>query len=257
MCTENQLSDLIKRIEQQVDALTHNIERVEHFIGTDPLSQIDKTELVRKLIELEEKSKHLIQSVTSSKGNKIVGCLSSRSANSVVSLHTNFGVIKFELFTDKAPATVENFLNYVKDGFYDNTIFHRVINGFMIQGGGFTADLEQKHTGKCIRNEASNKLSNKIGTLAMARTSDPHSATCQFFINVANNDFLDFSSETSQGWGYCVFGEVVDGMDVINKIKAVSTVRKRGHADVPYDSVVIKKAVVHDSSPPTNHHSHF
>jgi len=163
----------------------------------------------------------------------------------MVSLHTNFGVIKLALFADKAPATVENFLNYVKEGFYDNTIFHRVINGFMIQGGGFTVDMEQKETGKVIKNEANNKVSNKAGTIAMARTSDPHSATCQFFINVANNDFLDFSSETSQGWGYCVFGEVVEGMDVVNKIKTVSTGRKFGHADVPTDAVIIEKAEIH------------
>jgi peptidyl-prolyl cis-trans isomerase B (cyclophilin B) len=163
----------------------------------------------------------------------------------MVSLHTNFGVIKLALFADKAPATVENFLNYVKEGFYDNTIFHRVINGFMIQGGGFTPDMEQKEPGKPIKNEANNKVANKAGTIAMARTSDPHSATCQFFINVANNDFLDFSSETSQGWGYCVFGEVVEGMDVVNKIKTVSTGRKFGHADVPTDAVIIEKAEIH------------
>lgn len=162
----------------------------------------------------------------------------------MVRLHTNYGVITLQLFADKAPATVENFLNYVKDGFYDNTIFHRVINGFMIQGGGFTPEMEQKDTQKPIKNEANNKVSNKKGTIAMARTSDPHSATCQFFINVANNDFLDFSSESSQGWGYCVFGEVVEGLDIVDKIKAVATGRKFGHADVPVDAVVIEKAEI-------------
>ena len=162
----------------------------------------------------------------------------------MVRLHTNYGVITLQLFADKAPATVENFLSYVKDGFYDNTIFHRVINGFMIQGGGFTPEMEQKDTQKPIKNEANNKVSNKKGTIAMARTSDPHSATCQFFINVANNDFLDFSSESSQGWGYCVCGEVVEGLDIVDKIKAVATGRKFGHADVPVDAVVIEKAEI-------------
>ncbi|WP_337841182.1 peptidylprolyl isomerase [Rheinheimera sp.] len=162
----------------------------------------------------------------------------------MVRLHTNYGVITLQLFADKAPATVENFLSYVKDGFYDNTIFHRVINGFMIQGGGFTPEMEQKDTQKPIKNEANNKVSNKKGTIAMARTSDPHSATCQFFINVANNDFLDFSSESSQGWGYCVFGEVVEGLDIVDKIKTVATGRKFGHADVPVEPVILEKAEI-------------
>ncbi|WP_333608785.1 peptidylprolyl isomerase, partial [Arsukibacterium sp.] len=146
----------------------------------------------------------------------------------MINLHTNYGVIKLNLFADKAPVTVENFISYVKDGFFDNTIFHRVINGFMIQGGGFTADMQQKETKAAIKNEANNKVPNTKGTIAMARTNDPHSATCQFFINVADNDFLNFSSETSSGWGYCVFGEVVEGMDVIDEIKKVATGRNAG-----------------------------
>ncbi|GAB2932851.1 peptidylprolyl isomerase [Rheinheimera gaetbuli] len=163
----------------------------------------------------------------------------------MISLHTNYGVIKLNLFADKAPATVENFISYVKDGFYDNTIFHRVINGFMIQGGGFTVDMEQKDTKGQIKNEANNKVQNKKGTIAMARTNDPHSATCQFFINVADNDFLNFSSETGSGWGYCVFGEVVEGMDVIDEIKKVATGRSGMHADVPVKPVIVEKAELH------------
>ncbi len=162
----------------------------------------------------------------------------------MVTLHTNFGLIKLALFADKAPVTVENFKSYVKDGHFDGTIFHRVIDGFMIQGGGFTAEMEQKDTKAPIKNEANNRVSNKKGTIAMARTSDPHSATSQFFINVANNNFLDFSSESRDGWGYCVFGEVVEGLDVVDKIKAVRTGRKFGHADVPVDNVVIEKAEI-------------
>ncbi|MEO3865555.1 peptidylprolyl isomerase [Rheinheimera fenheensis] len=163
----------------------------------------------------------------------------------MISLHTNYGIIKLNLFADKAPATVENFISYVKDGFFDNTIFHRVINGFMIQGGGFTPDMQQKDTKAPIKNEANNKVANKKGTIAMARTSDPHSATCQFFINVADNDFLNFSSETSSGWGYCVFGEVVEGMDVVDEIKKVATGRSGGHSDVPVKPVIIEKAELH------------
>ncbi|SDJ95155.1 peptidyl-prolyl cis-trans isomerase B (cyclophilin B) [Ferrimonas sediminum] len=164
----------------------------------------------------------------------------------MVTLTTNFGDIKLELFADKAPITVENFLSYVKDGFYDNTIFHRVIDGFMVQGGGFTPDMQQKENGGGIQNEASNGLSNKTGTIAMARTPDPHSATAQFFINVNDNTFLDFKSETSQGWGYCVFGQVVEGMDVVEKIKAVKTGNHGMHQDVPLESVVIESAKLED-----------
>ena len=143
----------------------------------------------------------------------------------MVTFHTNYGDIVIKTFADKAPATVENFLDYCKEGFYDNTIFHRVINGFMIQGGGFEPGMKQKETKAPVRNEANNGLANNRGTLAMARTNDPHSATAQFFINVADNDFLNFRAENANGWGYCVFAEVVEGMDVVDKIKAVSTGR--------------------------------
>ena len=162
----------------------------------------------------------------------------------MVILHTNFGQIKLKLDIEKAPATVKNFLNYAEKGFFDNTIFHRVINNFMIQGGGFTADMEQKETDSPIQNEANNGLSNKTGTIAMARTQDPHSATGQFFINVNDNDFLDFKHESGQGWGYCVFGEVIEGMDVVEAIKVVKTDSHGYHQDVPVEAVIIEKAEI-------------
>ncbi|AIO41150.1 peptidyl-prolyl cis-trans isomerase [Burkholderia sp. AU19243] len=162
----------------------------------------------------------------------------------MVELHTNHGVIKLELDAAKAPKTVENFLNYVKKGHYDGTVFHRVINGFMIQGGGFEPGLKQKPTDAPIDNEANNGLKNDNYTIAMARTNDPHSATAQFFINVNDNDFLNHSSPTPQGWGYAVFGKVVEGQDVVDKIKAVKTGNAGFHQDVPTDDVVIEKAVV-------------
>jgi peptidyl-prolyl cis-trans isomerase B (cyclophilin B) len=162
----------------------------------------------------------------------------------MVELHTNHGIIKLELDAEKAPKTVENFLNYVKAGHYDNTVFHRVIDGFMIQGGGFEPGMKQKPTGEPITNEANNGLKNVKGSIAMARTNDPHSATAQFFINVNDNDFLNHSSPTPQGWGYAVFGKVVDGLDVVDKIKKVKTGSKGFHQDVPVDDVVIEKAVV-------------
>ncbi|MBN3805200.1 peptidyl-prolyl cis-trans isomerase [Paraburkholderia sp. Ac-20336] len=162
----------------------------------------------------------------------------------MVELHTNHGVIKLELDAEKAPKSVENFLNYVKAGHYDNTVFHRVIDGFMIQGGGFEPGMKQKPTAEPINNEANNGLKNVSGSIAMARTNDPHSATAQFFINVNDNDFLNHSSPTPQGWGYAVFGKVVDGMDVVEKIKKVKTGSKGFHQDVPVDDVVIEKAVV-------------
>ncbi|KVK83439.1 peptidylprolyl isomerase [Burkholderia sp. MSMB1498] len=162
----------------------------------------------------------------------------------MIELHTNHGVIKLELDEAKAPKTVENFLNYVKKGHYDGTVFHRVINGFMIQGGGFETGLKQKPTDAPIANEANNGLKNDTYTIAMARTNDPHSATAQFFINVNDNDFLNHSSPTPQGWGYAVFGKVVEGQDVVDKIKAVKTGSKGFHQDVPNDDVVIEKAVV-------------
>ncbi|MFU2078973.1 peptidylprolyl isomerase [Avibacterium endocarditidis] len=168
----------------------------------------------------------------------------------MVTLHTNFGDIKIALNSEKAPITAENFLNYCKNGFYDNTIFHRVINGFMIQGGGMEAGMREKATNAPIKNEANNRLSNKRGTIAMARTSDPHSATAQFFINVADNNFLDYRSkemfgkEVVQDWGYAVFGEVIEGMDVVDKIKGVKTGNKGFHQDVPVDDVVIQSVTV-------------
>ena len=161
-----------------------------------------------------------------------------------VKLTTSQGDIVVELDSAAAPKTVENFLAYVKDGFYDGVIFHRVIAGFMIQGGGFDADMKRKSTRPPIPNEADNGLSNRTGTLAMARTADPHSASAQFFINVKDNDFLDHRSKTSQGWGYCVFGRVVDGMEVVRAIENVPTTSRSGMRDVPKVPVVIKQATV-------------
>lgn len=160
----------------------------------------------------------------------------------MVKLHTNFGEITLELNAEKAPITVANFLQYVDKGFYDGTIFHRVINGFMIQGGGFDAEMNQKNTDAEIKNEADNGLGNDKYTIAMARTSAPHSASSQFFINVANNEFLNHSAPTGSGWGYCVFGKVIAGMDVVDKIKQVATTSRRGHQDVPVSNVIIERA---------------
>lgn len=161
----------------------------------------------------------------------------------MVKLHTNHGVITLELDADKAPQTVANFLAYVEAGHYNNTIFHRVIGNFMIQGGGFEPGMKQKDTQAPIKNEAGNGLSNTAGTIAMARTSDPHSATAQFFINVNDNLFLD-KEQSQDGWGYCVFGRVIEGMDVVNKIKGVATGRSGFHQDVPKEDVVIERAEV-------------
>ena len=160
----------------------------------------------------------------------------------MINLHTNHGTISLELDAEKAPATVANFLEYVRAGHYDNTVFHRVIPGFMIQGGGFEPGMKQKPTRDPVKNEADNGLKNDTGTVAMARTQDPHSASAQFFINVANNDFLNFRAPTPQGWGYCVFGRVVAGQDVVDKIKGVKTGSKGFHQDVPLDDVVITRA---------------
>jgi peptidyl-prolyl cis-trans isomerase B (cyclophilin B) len=162
----------------------------------------------------------------------------------MVKLHTNHGVITLELDASKAPATVENFLNYVRKGQFNNTIFHRVIDGFMIQGGGFEPGMKQKSAGAQIKNEADNKVKNDKYTVAMARTSDPHSATAQFFINVANNDFLNHTGQNQQGWGYCVFGKVTGGTEVVDKIQKVTTGNRGGHQDVPVEDVVIEKAEV-------------
>jgi peptidyl-prolyl cis-trans isomerase B (cyclophilin B) len=160
-----------------------------------------------------------------------------------VELHTNHGLIKIELDAEKAPLSAANFLAYVRKGHYDGTIFHRVIKGFMIQGGGFEVGMTQKPTDATIQNEANNGLKNAHYTLAMARTSAPHSATAQFFINTTNNGFLDFKSESPSGWGYAVFGRVIEGKDVVDKIEKVRTGNAGGHGDVPLEAVVIDKAV--------------
>ena len=162
----------------------------------------------------------------------------------MVKLNTNHGTIVLELDAEKAPKTVANFLQYAKDGFYDGTIFHRVINGFMIQGGGMQPGMVEKQTRDSIQNEADNGLTNARGTIAMARTPDPHSASAQFFINVADNDFLNFRAATQDGWGYCVFGKVVEGMDVVDEIKGVETDNKGYHQDVPVKDVVIDSVEV-------------
>jgi peptidyl-prolyl cis-trans isomerase B (cyclophilin B) len=162
----------------------------------------------------------------------------------MVKLYTNFGVISIELDEGKAPETAANFLRYVEDKHFDNTIFHRVIDGFMIQGGGFEPGMKQKPTREPVKNEANNGLKNDSYTIAMARTSDPHSATAQFFINVADNDFLNFTAQSSQGWGYCVFGLVTEGQDVVDRIKKVRTGSRAGHQDVPQDDVIIERAEI-------------
>ena len=162
----------------------------------------------------------------------------------VVELDTSMGAIVIELNEEKAPKTVENFLNYVKSGHYDGTIFHRIIDGFMIQGGGMDADMNEKSTNKPVENEADNGLKNDAGTIAMARTQDPHSATSQFFVNVKDNDFLNHSGKNMQGWGYTVFGKVTSGMDVIEKMRGVPTGRFGMHADVPKEPVVINSATI-------------
>ncbi|SFU38459.1 peptidylprolyl isomerase [Nitrosospira multiformis] len=162
----------------------------------------------------------------------------------MIRLHTNYGDIMLELDHEKAPVTAQNFIDYVNSGYYDNTIFHRVIDEFMIQGGGFEPGMIQKKTRAPIANEAGNGLKNDKYTIAMARTSDPHSATGQFFINVKDNDFLNYKSPTAQGYGYCVFGKVVEGMDVVDKIKKVKTGTRSGHQDVPVENVILEKAEI-------------
>ncbi len=162
----------------------------------------------------------------------------------MVKLHTNHGIITIKLDAEKAPNTVKNFLEYVNSGFYSNTVFHRVIDGFMIQGGGFEPGMKQKPVNAPVQNEANNGLSNETYTVAMARTNDPHSATAQFFINVKNNSFLNHTAENSQGWGYCVFGKVIEGTEVVDAIKKVKTGNKFGFQDVPVEDVVITQAEV-------------
>lgn len=164
----------------------------------------------------------------------------------MINIKTSKGEIKAELYPDKAPQTVENFLRYANEGFYDGTIFHRVIDGFMIQGGGMEPGMREKPTHPPIKNEADNGLKNERGTLAMARTPDPDSATSQFFINVSDNDFLNFRAPTLDGWGYCVFGRVVEGMDVVDAIKATPTTTQGFHQDVPREDIVIEKVEVED-----------
>ena len=170
------------------------------------------------------------------------------TGDSTVTVHmqTNKGTIVLELDAEKAPGTVANFVEYAKAGFYDGTIFHRVIPGFMIQGGGFEPGMQQKQTREPIQNEADNGLKNQVGTIAMARTPNPHSATAQFFINVKDNGFLNHSAPTAQGWGYCVFGKVVEGIDVVHDIEKVATTSRAGHQDVPVEDVVIEKVTVQD-----------
>jgi peptidyl-prolyl cis-trans isomerase B (cyclophilin B) len=160
----------------------------------------------------------------------------------MVKLHTNLGVVALELDAERAPETVKNFLDYVEAGFYSNTVFHRVIDGFMIQGGGFEPGMRQKPTRTPVKNEADNGLKNDRYTIAMARTSEPHSASSQFFINIKDNGFLNHTAPTAQGWGYCVFGKVVEGQEVVDKIKKVKTGNKGGHGDVPVEDVVIERA---------------
>ena len=162
----------------------------------------------------------------------------------MIILITNYGPINLELDFDKAPKSAANFLHYTKQNFYDGTIFHRVVNDFMIQGGGFESDMQKKLNGDPIENEADNGLSNLTGTVAMARTSDPHSATSQFFINVSDNHFLDHRNKTDVGWGYAVFGRVVEGMDVINKMKGCETTSRSGHQDVPVVEIIIESAEI-------------
>ncbi len=162
----------------------------------------------------------------------------------MLKLHTNFGPITLELNAEAAPETVANFLQYAKDGQYDGTIFHRVIDGFMIQGGGFTPDMEQKSTREPVQNEAHNGLKNSAYTVAMARTPNPHSATSQFFINVADNAFLDYREPSASGYGYCVFGKVVEGTDVVDRIRKVPTGMRAGHQDVPVENVIIERAEI-------------
>ena len=165
----------------------------------------------------------------------------------MIKITTNLGAFSLELYPDKAPKTVENFLTYVREGHYANTLLHRVIDGFMIQGGGMEPGMGQKSTRPPVQNEADNGLLNEPGTIAMARTSDPHSATAQFFINIANNAFLNFTSPDARGYGYCVFGKVVEGMDVVDLIKAVPTGERGGHKDVPVDDVIIEDVQLVDT----------
>tara|TARA_B100001778_G_C18475985_1_gene578032 strand:+ start:105 stop:638 length:534 start_codon:yes stop_codon:yes gene_type:complete len=173
-----------------------------------------------------------------------IGVNAEMTTNTIIIIKTSSGDIKLELFDDKAPRTSENFKEYIKSGYFNGMIFHRVIKDFMIQGGGFTQDMQQKETMQPIQNEANNMVSNERGTIAMARTNDPHSASAQFFINLKDNEFLDFKSETVQGWGYCVFGKVLEGIEIVDKIAQVSTGSYGPHQDVPNDPIIIKEIVI-------------
>ena len=172
------------------------------------------------------------------------GVNAEMATNTIINVKTSLGDIKLELFNDKAPITAENFKKYIESGYFANSIFHRVIKDFMVQGGGFTMEMEEKETMSPIKNEANNMVSNERGTIAMARTNDPHSASAQFFINLKDNVFLDFKSETTQGWGYCVFGKVIEGMGVIDKIAIVDTGSYGPHQDVPKDPIIIKEIII-------------
>ena len=172
------------------------------------------------------------------------GASAEMATNTIINIKTNLGDIKIELLQDKSPITSENFLEYVKSNYFSGTIFHRVIKDFMIQGGGFDTNMNQKETNTPIKNEANNGLSNERGTIAMARTNDPHSASAQFFINLKDNNFLDFTSETIQGWGYCVFGKVIAGMDIVDKIAQSKTSSYGPHQDVPEEQIIISEIII-------------
>ena len=173
-----------------------------------------------------------------------IGVNAEMTTNTIISIKTTSGDIKIELFDDKAPKTSQNFKEYIKSGYFNDTIFHRVIKDFMIQGGGFTLDMQQKETLQPIENEANNMVMNERGTIAMARTNDPHSASAQFFINLKDNNFLNFKDETIQGWGYCVFGKVLEGMETVDEIAKVKTGSYGPHQDVPNEPIIIKEIII-------------
>ncbi len=173
-----------------------------------------------------------------------IGVNAEMTTNTIISIKTTSGDIKIELFDDKAPKTSQNFKEYIKSGYFNDTIFHRVIKDFMIQGGGFTLDMQQKETLPPIENEANNMVMNERGTIAMARTNDPHSASAQFFINLKDNNFLNFKDETIQGWGYCVFGKVLEGMETVDEIAKVKTGSYGPHQDVPNEPIIIKEIII-------------
>jgi peptidyl-prolyl cis-trans isomerase B (cyclophilin B) len=199
--------------------------------------------LKRRIIRINDGTTHAQLQTLEYNGGNLTSPLYEQEALMIL-LKTSHGDIKIELDYEKTPETAKNFEQYVRDGFYDGLIFHRIISNFMIQGGGFEPGMKPRKTGEAIRNEANNGLSNMKGTVAMARTMDPHSATAQFFINVENNGFLDHTAENMEGWGYCAFGKVVDSMDTVNAIRSVPTTRYEGHQDVPAEDVIIITAEV-------------